>query len=100
MPVSYTLLGRVPAEEDHAPLALVREVEQANVQVFKDDAELPNALYRQVEFVRLNALLGAYPPAAVRARGPQDRLEVRGPLAQGVAVERDVRQELTEPGEK
>ena len=70
VPVPHALLGRVPAEKDYAPLALVREVEQADVQVFEDDAQLPDALDGELEVVRLDAVLGAHPPAAVRARGP------------------------------
>ena len=44
---------RVGAKEDDASLALVWEVEQAHVQVLDDDPKLPDALYGQVEFVRL-----------------------------------------------
>src|SRR3712207_6527609 len=49
VPVLDAFFGRVPAEEDHAPFALVREVHQAHVQVLEQHPELPDALYRGVE---------------------------------------------------
>jgi hypothetical protein len=85
----------VPAEEDDAPVALVREVQEAHVEVLEEHAKLPDARDRKVEPVRLDAVLGASASAAVRARGPQYRLEVGGLLAQGVAVEREVVEEFS-----
>src|SRR3712207_6584634 len=49
VPVLDAFFGRVPAEEDNAPFALVREVQQAHVQVLEQHPELPDALYRGVE---------------------------------------------------
>ena len=96
VPVADTFLGRVPAEEDDASIPLVREVEEALIKILQDDAELPDAFYIQVEVVRFEAVIGAASPAAVSDCGPQDRLHVRCLLAQGVAVERDVGQDLAQ----
>src|SRR5215213_2504914 len=65
VPVLDAFFGWMPAEEDHASFALVREVQQAHVQVLEQHAELPDALYREVEVVGCDAVLGADPPAAV-----------------------------------
>jgi len=98
VPVLHPLFGWVPAEEDDSAFAFVREVEQTHIQVFEDDAKLRNASYRQVEFVRLYAVLRTHLPAAVAGGGPQDRFHVRGPFAQGVAVERRLVQDLAQAG--
>ena len=95
VPVLNPFFGWVPAEEDNASPAFVREVEQAHIQVLKDDAKLTDATYGQVEVVRLYAILGTRLPAAVARRGPQNWLHMRGLLAQGVAVERCFVQDLT-----
>ena len=39
VPVLNPFFGWVPAEEDNASSAFVREVEQAHIQVLEDDAE-------------------------------------------------------------
>src|SRR5829696_6804711 len=65
VPVLNPFFGWVPAEEDDASPAFVREVEQAHIQVLEDYAELPDATYGQVEVVRLYAVLGTRLPAAV-----------------------------------
>ncbi len=72
MPVADSFLGRVPAEENDSTILFVWEVEKPHVQVLEEDAELPDGLYRQVEPVSFNAVLGANLPAAVRAGRAQD----------------------------
>ena len=63
VPVLHAFFRWVPAEEDDASPALVREVEETHIQVLEDDAELAYAFYRQVEAIRLDAVLEpALPP--------------------------------------
>jgi len=69
VPVLDLLFGRMPAEEDDAALALVREVQEAHIEVLEDDAELADVRDREVEPVRLDAVLGSLAPSAVSARG-------------------------------
>jgi hypothetical protein len=90
VPVAYALFGRVPAEEDYAAVALVGEVQEARIEVFEEDAEFADTLYGEVEAVRLDAVFGACPPAAVGGGGLEDRLQVRGFLAHGLAVDGEI----------
>src|SRR5215212_4731423 len=90
----------MPAKKNDAPFALVRKVEKAHIQVLEDDAEVRDAPYRQIEFVRLYAVLGARSSAAVFGCGLQDGLHFGGPLAQGIPVERYFVQDLTQGGQE
>ncbi len=86
----------MPAEEDYASIALVREIQEAHLQILEDDAFLPDALYRPVQVVRLDAVFGPYFAAAVGGRGPKDGLHVRGFFAQLIAVASHVQKEFLE----
>jgi hypothetical protein len=69
VPVTYLLFGGMPAEKDDAAIPLVREIQESYVEIFEENAELVDALDHQVEVIRLNPVLRAYPAAAVRDGG-------------------------------
>src|SRR5919199_4206822 len=100
VPVAYLLLGRMPAEEDDAAIPFVGEVQEAHVEVFEEDTELPDALYGQIEVVRLDAVLGAYLAATVRGGGFEYGLELRRLFTYLIAVNADIFEELLQLGQK
>ena len=100
MPVADLLLGRMPAEEDDTAILFVWEIQEASIEIFEEDAEFPDALYGEIEVVRLDTILGAGSAATVRGGGFEDGLQVRSLLTYGITVDGDVLEELLQLGQK